>query len=111
VCVKRFQAAVKVVEPRLARRCAKDPVFGALPPTVAQIGAIAAVTGQRFGLGISEFHLPPEQDDVAQAVLMNIADLVLRIDQMIAGIDPAVVLQSHGLAAVFSVNAHLGPEP
>jgi hypothetical protein len=42
---------------------------------------------------------------------MDIADFVLGIDQMIAGIDPAVVLHGHGLAAVFSIDAHLGPKP
>ena len=102
-----LEARTQVIEPRLTVIRVQNAVLGALAPAVAQVGALAALAGQGFVLGVAELDLIPLQGRITQLTDANVANAVLGINVVIARIDTAVVLDGQRLAADFAVHTHL----
>src|SRR5205823_2339891 len=87
-----LQARAKIVEPLFAVRCFDEAILRATAVAHAQDFALAAVARQARPLILAEFPLPRILDHFRQGLFVDIADLVLRLDVMIAGVEVAVML-------------------
>ena len=99
VSEKALIACTEVVQSRFAIRRPKDPVLRA--PSMAQEKDLACLTvaGQRIEFGLTECPLSRALQKVSQRSLSNIPQSVLRVDEVIARKEVAVVFDDRDIAA------------
>lgn len=89
----------EVIVVRLAAVGAGEAVFGAAAVAQSANRAIVALAGQRFALGLAECHLLGRGDQIEHRGLVDIAQEETRLDEVVAGINIAIVLQGQALPA------------
>ena len=67
---------------------------------------VAAVLGQRVALAAPELQLAFGVDEVPERRVGDVAEVVVGFDEVVAGVDVAVVLQRHGGTAGLGEDAH-----
>ena len=82
-----------------------DAVLGTLAVAGEQVLALPAVSRQRVGFGLPERALLFRSHELADRGLEDVAEQVRRVDEVVAGVDVTVVLESDTLAARRTQNA------
>ena len=100
-----FVTGAKIIQSRLARGGGHEAMLGAAAVAGEAHGAGAALLGQGVVLVIAELHLLRAIDGVLQRVRHDVADLVLRIDVMVARVEVAVMFHHQGRAAALGEHA------
>ena len=102
---KQLQSRAKVVLARLAvtREC--EAILRTT--TVAQVPDLASLTlvGEGIALIVSELALTGRCYELQHVCLMDVSEFEAGLDEMVAGIEIAVVLQSRSVAAGRGVEA------
>src|SRR6185312_11861816 len=104
VVEEEFVAGAEVVEAGFAVGSCEEAVLGALSVAGEADFALVAVAGQGVALGGSEAALLGRADERLHGRLHNVAQLIFRIDEVVAGVEVAVVLEGEGHAAVLAEN-------
>ena len=94
-----FVPLAQVVEAVLATWGFGKAVFGAAAVAGEAVVAFDAVLGQRVLFVLTELGLLRAGDHVADALLVDVAQAIIRIDEVVAGVQVAVVLDDQRLAA------------
>jgi hypothetical protein len=99
VSEKQLQARTEIVLTGLAvaREC--EPVLWTAAIAKRSDLATLALRSERIALVISELALFGRGDELQHVSLVNISQLITRFDEMIAGVEIAVVLQGRSVAA------------
>jgi hypothetical protein len=98
-------ALAKIIQAFLSIWRAEEAMFGAFTIASKTIVAFAAVSRQHIALVVAELPLLRRVDQSAQWILDNVAELVLRVDEVIARIEIAVVLNRQRRTASLAENA------
>ncbi len=96
---ERLEPGAEPVEAGLTVGREQQAVLWALAVAGEEVLARAAEGGQRLLLGLPERALLLGAHEVADGGLEDVAEQVARIDEVVAGVDVAVVLERHPLAA------------
>ena len=99
VVEEQLVSGAQVVQPRLAIWGMDEAVARAFAITGEQHFALAAVLGQAVELVLSEFTLLVRRNQLDQVSLLNIAQQECWLDEVVAGVQVAVVFQGEGVAA------------
>ena len=86
-----FVARAEVVQPRFAVRCDEDAVLGASAVTNEADFAVKTLLWKPIALILSEFSLFLGSHHVDEGCLHNITQLIIRLDEVVAGEEIAVV--------------------
>ena len=98
----------EIVQPGFALRRAGKTVLGALAVAGEEPGTLAALAGQAVLLVLAELQLALTVHHLHQRLRVDVAQLVLREDEVVARIDIAVELHYPGVSAGFGQHAHTG---
>src|SRR5262249_10688862 len=98
-------ALAKIIQAFLSIWRTEETMFGAFTIASETIIAFAAVSRQCIALVIAEMPRRRSVDQSAQRIFDYVAELVFRVDEVIAGIEIAVVLNRQRRTASFAENA------
>jgi hypothetical protein len=105
VSEEQFQACAKVVLSRVSVAGEYEPIFRTAAVTERPDLAAPALRGERIALIVSELALLGRGDELQQMRLMNVTQSIARFNEVITGVDIAVVLECRAVAARGRVNA------
>lgn len=97
--------STKVVQPRLAIRRRHEPVLGAFPVAGKADFALTTVLRQGIGFVAAELPLLRTGDHVGKGLAQHVAQLVLRVDVVVAGVEIPIVLDGQCDAALLTEHA------
>ena len=105
--------SAEVVQSGLSIGSAGKTVFGAFAVAGKKILTLKALPGQRLVLRVAEILFLSAVHHLHKGLLTNVAEPVFRKDEMVAGVDIAVVLHHTGMAArtCHRANARRHPHP
>src|SRR5919202_2670508 len=103
-----LEPGAQIVQAGLAVGCVEYAVLGAAAVADEANFTLTAVARQRLALGEAELPLPVGADHLDQRNILEIAELVVRLDEMIAGVDIAIVLHRERRAARLLEDAQAG---
>jgi hypothetical protein len=109
MCEEEFQARAEIVMPRIAVTGEDEPVLRTAPIAKRPNLATLALWSERIALVVPELALFRRRDELQQMLFMDVAQPVTRLDEMIARVNIAIVLQSWTIAASRGVNAQQMP--
>ena len=90
--VEEFSIAfAEIVQAWVAAWCMEKTILGTAAVADKAYLAVEAVLGKRVSFGVAETSLPREFDEIGQGRFEQIAKLVLRVDEVVAGVEVAVV--------------------
>ena len=98
-------AGAEVVEARLAVGGLEETVLGAAAVAGESHLAASAVVGKGVAFGGAELALLGAVDHFGKRLLAKVAELVLRVNEVVAAVEIAVVLDGEGVAAGFGVDS------
>ena len=101
-------AGTEVVEAGLAVCVAHEAVLGAFAMTGEQHAALTALAGQLLALHLGKFVLLGGIHHFGDGAFAQVAEAVLGIDEVVAGIHIAVELHDAGVATLLGQHAHTG---
>src|SRR3974390_2730196 len=101
---KLFKSRTEIIQAGLAGNGADDPVLRAFPPAIGEVRTLPAILRQGLALGVNELHLGAGKHLAVERGGPEVAEAMLRIDIMVAGINAPVVFHRHAFAAKFAVD-------
>ena len=100
MCVKKFvPAGAQVIQPRITSGCGAEAVLGTFAVACKAHLAVQALPGQSVKFILPEFLLPVAGDQFNHVGVRDVAQVVIRLDKVIAGVQVAVVLNRQSAAA------------
>src|SRR5271165_3708169 len=96
---EKLQSRAQIILPRLAVLRQREAVLWTAAVAQGAHRALAALFRQRVALGVAELAHLRRSDELDERRRRDIAQLLARLDEMIAGVDVAVVLQRRPIAA------------
>ena len=100
-----LQPGAEIVQSRLAIRRDKETMFGTLSVAFKQVSAFAAIPRKRGALVLSKPALLLRIHQLSERCFQDISEQVPRLDEVIAGVQVAIVLQRDTFAALRSEHA------
>src|ERR1017187_4681812 len=102
-----LESPAKIIQARLAIGRADDPVLRTFTPAIREIGTLPAILRQSLVFGVTEFHLRPGKHLAVERAILDVAQTVLGIDIVVAGVNAAVIFHRHTFAAKLTIDADL----